>query len=263
MPLPLSLSKGDIVKAKSPWEIMPVGLLIIVSDVLTNEQVEFFRNKFAGSQANRAERAMKEEAEAKKVTEKLNTTKITGSTLKLRWLMKPHKQMLLSSVRFAGMISDVDCSAMVVKLGYTDLQGSCLTKLGNQSSTLVRHNEEQTNLPDGSAQPKITIGKQYTKIISAANIVKNLLIKSIHKENTENISATNTVKTLTMKATYKENIVKFPFSVLDGLVKLEELVATRFKLSPGCLRLKYADADGDMILTAYDSDLMRSAGDSR
>nr|GEX99161.1 WEB family protein At1g75720-like [Tanacetum cinerariifolium] len=31
-----------------------------------------------------------------------------------------------------------------------------LTEHGNQSSTLVRHNEEQTNLPDGSAQPKTT-----------------------------------------------------------------------------------------------------------
>ncbi|GJZ77643.1 WEB family protein-like protein, partial [Tanacetum coccineum] len=44
----------------------------------------------------------------------------------------------------------------------------------------------------------------------------------------------------------------------DGLVKLEELVATRFKLSPGSFRLKYADADGYMILIAYDSDLKGS-----
>nr|GEV58885.1 PB1 domain, RWP-RK domain, lambda repressor-like, DNA-binding domain protein [Tanacetum cinerariifolium] len=34
-----------------------------------------------------------------------------------------------------------------------------LTEHGNQSSTLVRHNEEQKNLPDGSAQPKTTIRK--------------------------------------------------------------------------------------------------------
>ncbi|GKE73647.1 NLP3-like protein [Tanacetum coccineum] len=109
-----------------------------------------------------------------------------------------------------------------------------LTKHDNQSSTLVRHNEEQTNLLDGSAQLKTTIGKQYTKTTSAGNI-----------------------------ATYKENTVKIPFSISDGLVKLEELVTMRFKLSPGCLRLKYADADGDMILIARDNDLMGSAGDSR
>ncbi|GKC83782.1 NLP3-like protein [Tanacetum coccineum] len=126
-----------------------------------------------------------------------------------------------------------------------------LTEHGNQSSILVSHKEEQTNLPDGSAQPKTTIGEQYIKT------------KSTHKENTENTSAANAVKTLTIKATYKENTVKFPFSISDGLVKLEELVATRFNLSPGSFRLKYADADGDMILIACDSDLMGSVGDSR
>nr|GEU32348.1 probable methionine--tRNA ligase [Tanacetum cinerariifolium] len=72
MPLPLSLSEGGIVKAKSPWKIMPVGHKIGMPaplfTELTNEQLEFFRNKFAGSRADRAERAVKEEAEAKKVT---------------------------------------------------------------------------------------------------------------------------------------------------------------------------------------------------
>lgn len=138
-----------------------------------------------------------------------------------------------------------------------------LTEHGNQSFRLVRHKEEQTNLPDGSAQPKTTLGEQSIKITSAANTVKNLLTKSTHKENTENTAAANTVKTLTIKATYKENTVKFPFSLSDGLIKLEELVATRFQLSPGSFRLKYADADGDMILIACDTDLMGSVGDSR
>ncbi|GJZ28874.1 hypothetical protein Tco_0573521 [Tanacetum coccineum] len=80
MPLPLSLSEGDIIKDKSPWEIMPVGHKIKIPaplfTELTNEQVEFFSNKFVGSQVDHAERAMKKEAEAKKVTKKLNTTKI-------------------------------------------------------------------------------------------------------------------------------------------------------------------------------------------
>ncbi|GKD98334.1 NLP3-like protein, partial [Tanacetum coccineum] len=85
--------------------------------------------------------------------------------------------------------------------------------------------------------------------------------RSMHKY--EGADITSMVTLPTMKATYKENTVKIPFSVSDALVKLEELVATRFKLSPGCLRLKYADADGDMILIACDNDLMGSAGDSR
>nr|GEV09805.1 probable methionine--tRNA ligase [Tanacetum cinerariifolium] len=83
MPLQLSLSdeKGDVVKAKSPWEIIPdghkIGTPVPLFKELRDEEVEFFRNKFAGSQADRADRAMKEEAEAKKVTEKLKNTKIT------------------------------------------------------------------------------------------------------------------------------------------------------------------------------------------
>lgn len=47
-------------------------------DLQKDEEVEYFRNKFAGSQADRADRAVKEEAEAKKVTEKLKNTKISG-----------------------------------------------------------------------------------------------------------------------------------------------------------------------------------------
>ncbi|PWA40939.1 methionine--tRNA ligase [Artemisia annua] len=83
MPLQLSLSdeKGDVAKAKTPWEIIPVGHKIgtpvPLFKELKDEEVEFFRNKFAGSQADRADRAVKEEAEAKKVTEKLKNTKIT------------------------------------------------------------------------------------------------------------------------------------------------------------------------------------------
>nr|GEY24148.1 protein NLP3-like [Tanacetum cinerariifolium] len=144
-----------------------------------------------------------------------------------------------------------DLGTSIEPLGPTNIYVPVsLTEHGNQSSILVSHKEEQTNLPDGSAQPKTTIGEQYIKT------------KSTHKENTENTSAANTVKILTIKATYKENTVKFPFSLSDGLVKLEELVATRFQLSPGNFRLKYADADGDMILIACDSDLLGSVGDS-
>ncbi|KAI3518523.1 hypothetical protein L1887_07328 [Cichorium endivia] len=83
LPLQLSLSddKGDIKKAKTPWEFIPVGHKIgtpvPLFKELKDEEVEFFRSKFAGSQADRADRAVKEEAEAKKVTEKLKNTKIS------------------------------------------------------------------------------------------------------------------------------------------------------------------------------------------
>ncbi|XP_071736349.1 probable methionine--tRNA ligase [Rutidosis leptorrhynchoides] len=86
LPLQLSLSddKGDVAKAKSPWEFVPVGhkigTPIPLFKELTDEEVEFFRNKFAGSQADRADRAVKEEAEAKKITQQLKNTNITAKS---------------------------------------------------------------------------------------------------------------------------------------------------------------------------------------
>ncbi|GJZ91162.1 NIN-like protein [Tanacetum coccineum] len=103
-----------------------------------------------------------------------------------------------------------------------------VSKLGHRST----HQQEQTNLPVGRAQPKTTI---------TANMVENL----------------------TVKATYKVNTVKFPFILSDGMVKLVELIATRFQLSLGSFKLNYKDEDGDMILITCDSDLMGSVGDSR
>lgn len=115
------------------------------------------------------------------------------------------------------------------------------TEHGKQSSIVVRHDEEQTILPVGSAKPEATIREPH--------IVNTL--------------ATNTEKTLMIKATYKEDMVKFPFTLLDGLVKLEELVATRFQLSLGRFRLKYEDTDGDTILITCDLDLKELVADSR
>ncbi|GKC65643.1 NLP3-like protein, partial [Tanacetum coccineum] len=48
-----------------------------------------------------------------------------------------------------------------------------------------------------------------------------------------------------------------------GMVKLEELVATRFQLSLGSFKLKYEDTDGDMILIAGDLDLIELVADYR
>ncbi|GJZ77346.1 NIN-like protein [Tanacetum coccineum] len=78
----------------------------------------------------------------------------------------------------------------------------------------------------------------------------------------ENATA-SAVKQLTIKATYEENIVKFPFTLLDGLEKLKEMVATRFQLRLGSFKLTYVDEDGDMILIACDTDLMLLIGDPR
>ncbi|PWA37134.1 NIN-like protein [Artemisia annua] len=79
----------------------------------------------------------------------------------------------------------------------------------------------------------------------------------------ENTAATNTVKILTIEATYREEIAKFGFRISDGLVKLEELVAKRFHLNLGRFKLKYVDADGDLIWIACDRALMESVGEFR
>ena len=95
LPLQLSLSDEDVIKAKKPWELIPAGhrigtpeplftelvytvlncsLLMItygllritmhyLCNVQKNEQVEFFREKYAGNQADRADRAARAEAE--------------------------------------------------------------------------------------------------------------------------------------------------------------------------------------------------------
>ncbi|GKA49440.1 PB1 domain, RWP-RK domain, lambda repressor-like, DNA-binding domain protein [Tanacetum coccineum] len=115
------------------------------------------------------------------------------------------------------------------------------TEHGKQSSTLVLHQPEQTNLTAGSAQLETSTKDQFIGNTTAANILKNLTIKATHEDNT----------------------VRFPFTISDGLVKLKELIATRFQLSLGSFRLKYEDTDGDMILVACDSDLMGSVGETR
>ncbi|KAL2463371.1 putative methionine--tRNA ligase [Forsythia ovata] len=80
----LSDEKGDIERAKRLWEIIPAGHKIgtpaPLFRELKDEEVEFFRVKFAGSQADRI---LKAEAEAKKLTEKFKETKISdGNTTK-------------------------------------------------------------------------------------------------------------------------------------------------------------------------------------
>ncbi|XP_071703142.1 protein NLP6-like [Rutidosis leptorrhynchoides] len=108
-----------------------------------------------------------------------------------------------------------------------------LTEHGERNSTPGPHQQERTNLPDGSSQ----------------------LLTTVNGKSIENTSA-NTVKYVTVKATYKENIVKFPFSLSDGLVKLKKLIEERFQLKPESFNLGYLDEDGDNIKICSDDDLM-------
>ncbi|XP_073133422.1 probable methionine--tRNA ligase [Henckelia pumila] len=79
----LSDEKGDIGKIKRPWEILPTGHRIgtpaPLFRELKDEEVEFYREKFSGSQA---ERILRADAEAKKISEKLKETKISDGKTK-------------------------------------------------------------------------------------------------------------------------------------------------------------------------------------
>ncbi|XP_020270912.1 probable methionine--tRNA ligase [Asparagus officinalis] len=74
--------KGDTEKAKRPWDFLPSGHKIgkpePVFKEMKDEDVEFFRQKFAGSQSDRIEKV---EAEAK-IAEKLKSTKISEGNAK-------------------------------------------------------------------------------------------------------------------------------------------------------------------------------------
>lgn len=78
--LSLSDERGGIERSKRPWELVPAGHKIDTPEPLfkelKDEEVEFFRLKFAGSQADRI---VKAEAEAKKITEQLQKTKVSDS----------------------------------------------------------------------------------------------------------------------------------------------------------------------------------------
>ncbi|KAJ6796507.1 putative methionine--tRNA ligase [Iris pallida] len=73
--------KGDTEKSKRPWDFLPSGHKIGKPEPLfqemKDEDVERYRMKFAGSQADRIEKAASE-----KVAEQLKNTKISGNTKK-------------------------------------------------------------------------------------------------------------------------------------------------------------------------------------
>ncbi|KAJ0051563.1 hypothetical protein Pint_01529 [Pistacia integerrima] len=78
----LSDDTGGLERARKPWELLPVGHRIGTPSPLfkelKDEDVKLLREKFAGSQADRADRAVKTQAEAKKITEQLKKTKISA-----------------------------------------------------------------------------------------------------------------------------------------------------------------------------------------
>ncbi|KAI3913612.1 hypothetical protein MKW92_038256 [Papaver armeniacum] len=81
IPLSLSDENGDIDRATRPWEIVPSGHKIgtpkPLFKELKDEEVNFFREKFAGSQADRKVKA--DEADEKKVADQLKKMKLSDA----------------------------------------------------------------------------------------------------------------------------------------------------------------------------------------
>ncbi|KAI3909608.1 hypothetical protein MKW98_014025 [Papaver atlanticum] len=81
IPLSLSDANGDIDRAKRPWEIVPSGHKIgtpkPLFKELKDEEVKFFREKFAGSQADRKVKA--DEAGEKKEADQLKKMKLSDA----------------------------------------------------------------------------------------------------------------------------------------------------------------------------------------
>ncbi|KAG5607589.1 hypothetical protein H5410_029081 [Solanum commersonii] len=148
----LSDEGGDIENGKRPWDILPAGhkigtpaplfkelvmhfslfLLHVYSffhfvcwfvidaddNIQKDEEVEFYRNKFAGSQADRADRALKAETEAKEMAKQLKKAKISDGKKKKERATKSSetKSKAPASVEGDISISRLDiCVGLITK----------------------------------------------------------------------------------------------------------------------------------------------------
>ncbi|OVA01635.1 tRNA-binding domain [Macleaya cordata] len=109
--LSLCDEKGNIDRARRPWEIIPTGHKIGIPEPLfkelKDEEVEFFREKFAGSQA---ERIVKAEADAKKMADQLKKTKLSDGNVKKQ---KPTKSAAGASTNEA----EVSITRLDIRVG--------------------------------------------------------------------------------------------------------------------------------------------------
>jgi len=82
--LSFSDEKGEIVKAKTPWDFLPAGHKIgrptPLFEELKDENVSEHRKKYAGSQAERRSQEVAD-AEAMKISNQLKSTTLSGNCL--------------------------------------------------------------------------------------------------------------------------------------------------------------------------------------
>ncbi|WMV36857.1 hypothetical protein MTR67_030242 [Solanum verrucosum] len=113
--LSLSDERGDIEKSKRPWHILPAGHKIGIPTPLfkelKDEEVEFYREKFAGSQADRN---LKAETEARKITDQLNKAKISDANKKKERATKSSEAKAKGS---ASVEAEISISRLDIRVG--------------------------------------------------------------------------------------------------------------------------------------------------
>ncbi|PWA35069.1 NIN-like protein [Artemisia annua] len=136
-----------------------------------------------------------------------------------------------------------------------------LTEKG-KSDSLMKSNQTDIvgHTSDGSLAPVFGVSSEPLGTTAVSHDPATLTEKGKHASPTRTNPPDDTivasrVENVVIKATYEKNTVKFSFCILDGLVKLKDLIARRFQLKHECFRLKYKDEDGDMILILCDNDL--------
>ncbi|PWA90149.1 NIN-like protein [Artemisia annua] len=136
-----------------------------------------------------------------------------------------------------------------------------LTEKG-KSDSLMKSNQTDivVHTSDGSLAPVFGVSSEPLGTTAVSHDPATLTEKGKHASPTRTSPPDDTivasrVENVVIKATYEKNTVKFSFCILDGLVKLKDLIARRFQLKHECFRLKYKDEDGDMILILCDNDL--------
>ncbi|CBI18340.3 hypothetical protein VitviT2T_010153 [Vitis vinifera] len=112
--LSLCDENGDLERARKPWELLPAGHKMGTPEPLFNElrdeDVEFFREKFAGSQADRV---VKAEAEAKKIVEQLKEAKISDGNGKKQKSTKSGSEVQIKK----SCKSEVSISRLDIRVG--------------------------------------------------------------------------------------------------------------------------------------------------
>lgn len=115
--LSLCDGKGDVERAKRPWKILPAGHRIGTPKPLFKElkedEADMYRGKFSGSQAERADRKLKEKAEAE-ISEQLNKAKLSDGNAKKG---KPTKSAQGSSKTASLPEAEISVSRLDIRVG--------------------------------------------------------------------------------------------------------------------------------------------------